>query len=67
MTAFDRLARALAGYEISILYREGNKVFVEHDYCIEIEGEQLFKLSHEGFVIAPFDDLDALARMIKMG
>ena len=61
------LIQALEANEIRIVKQEANKVFTESDYCIEVEGAQLYKLSQDGYVIAPYDDLDELCRMIKMG
>ncbi len=63
----ELLLRALQDRGIAVLRQEENKVFVENDYCVEVEGKNLFKLSQEGYIIAPYDDLNELCQMIKMG
>lgn len=63
----ELLLRALQDSGIAVLRQEENKVFVENDYCVEVEGKNLFKLSQEGYIIAPYDDLNELCQMIKMG
>ena len=63
----ELLLRALQDSGIAVLRQEENKVFVENDYCVEVEGKNLFKLSQEGYIIAPYDNLNELCQMIKMG
>lgn len=63
----ELLLRALQDSGIAVLRQEENKVFVENDYCVEVEGKNLFKLSQEGYIIAPYDDLNELCQMIKIG
>lgn len=63
----DIVLHALRIYEITVTKEEGKYIYTEGDFCIEIENQNLFKLSQEGYVIAPYDDLDEMCRMIKMG
>ncbi|MCI5083852.1 MAG: hypothetical protein MRY78_19290 [Saprospiraceae bacterium] len=48
-----------------VIHVEGKIIELEQNYRIEIENEQLFKLSHEGYVVAPFGKLDTLCHFIK--
>ncbi len=50
---------------VCISHRE-KYLFLEDGYCIEIENPNLFKLSHENHVIAPFDDLSEMLNFIQM-
>ncbi|MCE2732805.1 MAG: hypothetical protein O9302_01730 [Cyclobacteriaceae bacterium] len=63
----ENLLRALAAYEIAIVKDDGNHVYTEAEYCVEIESDSLYRLSQDGYVIAPYDNLDELCSMIKMG
>jgi hypothetical protein len=66
-TGKEILLNSLKVNGIEIVRQEDNKVFTESDFCIEVEGVQLYKLSQDGYIIAPYDNLDELCRMIKMG
>ena len=48
-----------------IVSTEGKYINLAHGYRIEVEREQLYKLMHEGSVIAPFDDEGELVRFIQ--
>ncbi len=63
-TPKEHLTLALAYYEIAVTAWEGNHVTLAHGYEIEIEKGFLFRLSCEGKVIAPFDDLDEMCAFI---
>ncbi len=56
---------ALQHFKLDVLNDEGNIIFIEKDYKIEIEGQKLFKLIHSGSVVAPFDDVEELCNFIK--
>lgn len=59
------LLAALQQFNIAVVNEEGKMVFLEKDYTIEVEQNGLFKLSQEGYVIAPFKDLEELCQFIK--
>lgn len=67
LTPKEHLLLALAFYEIPVLEDKGQVVDVAHGYRIEVERGFLFRLSQQGKVIAPFDDLDDLCRFIQLG
>ncbi len=52
-------------YEITILKEEGKFLYLEKEYSVEIERENLFKLISAGEVIAPFDEVEELCVFIK--
>ena len=64
MTAFEILLEGLKFYEIKILSVEGNHVKLSGNYEIEVETNGMYKLLDEGYVIAPFDDINELCRFI---
>lgn len=51
---------------LQVLSQEGKHLRLSYEYTIEIENEHLFKLLHEGFVVAPFDNVQELYEFIKM-
>jgi hypothetical protein len=63
----ELLMRVLNHYAIQIIREDGNKIYTESDYCIEVESAQLFKLSQDGYIIGPYDNADELCQMIKTG
>ena len=65
-SSIELLFKALANRKLSIIKKEGKKITLEDHYVIEIENDQLFKLLHEGQVVAPFDDIDELCQFIQM-
>lgn len=52
--------------ELKIISIEGKYINLDHHYRVEIENESLFKLTHEGSVIAPFDDGPELIDFVLM-
>ena len=65
---FDPRAFLLFGlkhYEIKLVEEKGNMLHLEHSYQIEIEGPSLFKLIHEGQVVAPFGGVEELCEFLK--
>ncbi len=64
MTALEILLEALKAYEIEVLAIEGNHVKLQNNYEIEVEKNKLFKLINDGYIVAPFSDLNDLCRFI---
>ncbi len=64
MTAQENLLEALKVYEIEILSVEGNHVKVQNNFEIEVETNGLYKLLDDGYIVAPFNDLNDLCRFI---
>jgi hypothetical protein len=56
---------ALKHFNIGLEKVEGKYFHLEHGYLIEVEGPSLFKLMHEGYVIAPFSSVEQLCEFIK--
>ena len=65
MTALEILIGGLNFYEIEILFVEGNHVKLLHNYEIEVETNGMYKLLDDGYVVAPFDDINELCRFIQ--
>jgi hypothetical protein len=64
MTPLEILLEALAFYAIEIIAVNGNHVKVQNKFEIEVEANGLYKLSDDGYIIAPFADLNDLCRFI---
>lgn len=64
MEALEILSEALEFYEIEILSVSGNHVKVQKKFEIEVEANGIYKLFDDGYVVAPFDDLNELCRFI---
>jgi len=64
MTAQEDLLEALKVYQIEILTVEGNHVKVQNNFEIEVETNGLYKLLDDGYIVAPFNDLNDLCRFI---
>jgi len=62
--AQEILLKALQFYEIEILSINGSHVKVKNNYEIEVESNGLYKLLDDGYIVAPFDDLNELCRFI---
>lgn len=62
----ERLRQALQEAGLTIVEQKGKSLFLEKDYTIEVEQEQLFKLLHEGYVVAPFDNIEELCEFIQL-
>jgi hypothetical protein len=62
----ELLLFVLKHYKIEVLSEYGNKIEVEGDFTIEVEGVLLYKLLWKDMVVAPFDDLDTLCANISM-
>ncbi len=61
----DFVAYALKQMEINIIHRDGKYFTLENDFLLEVEQRELYKISHEGLVISPFDDIGKLCTFIK--
>ena len=62
----ELLLFVLKHYQIEVLREHKNKVEVEGDFTVEVEGILRYKLLWKNMVIAPFDDLDKLCANISM-
>ncbi|MEN0003545.1 MAG: hypothetical protein AAF798_05355 [Bacteroidota bacterium] len=56
----EQLLRHLAKANIEVVQVDGKYVQLPQAYQIEVENSNLFKLTEDGYVIAPFGDLDEL-------
>lgn len=61
----DFLLYAMEQYEIKVERHDDHHLYLEKQYAIEIEGPQLFKLMHQGSVVAPFDDVEEMCIFIS--
>jgi hypothetical protein len=64
MTALEILLEALQFYEIEVVSVNGNFVKVRNNYEIEVEPVGLYKLSDDGYIVAPFNDINELCRFM---
>lgn len=55
----------LKHYGIEIDKIDGEYLHLKYNYLIEIEGPFLFKLMHEGQVIAPFSRVEDLCEFLR--
>ena len=67
MTPLEILLDALQFYEIEIVSVKGNNVRASRTFEIEVEKNGLYKLLDDGYVVAPFDDINELCRFMLMG
>ncbi len=65
MTALEILLEALQFYEIEVMSVNGNHIKVPPAYEIEVEANGIYKLLDEGYIIAPFADINELCRFIS--
>ena len=66
MTAQEILVDALTFYQIEIIGVKDNHVKVQNKFEIEVETNGLYKLYDDGYVVAPFDNINELCRFILM-
>ncbi len=66
MTALETLLEALKVYEIEVVAIEDTHVKLQNNYEIEVEKNKLYKLIDDGYIVAPFSDLNELCRFILM-
>ena len=64
MTSLEILLEALKVYEIEVIAIEGNRVKLQNNYEVEVEKNKLYKLIDDGYIVAPFSDLNDLFRFI---
>lgn len=65
-TIKETLRGLLVKNDLKVISDERKLIKLEKEYSIEIENASLFKLVHEGFVVAPFNDLNEMCNFIKM-
>ena len=56
---------ALAEMKLLVQHRNGRHITLANGYQIEVEQRNLYRLSVDGFVISPFDDIGALCQFIQ--
>lgn len=61
----DFVEYALTQMNIKILNREDNIFQLERGFSVEVEKTDLYRLSSEGWVISPFDDIGKMCEFIK--
>jgi hypothetical protein len=61
----DFVAYALTQMEIKILKRDGKFFELERGFSVEVETTDLYRLSSEGWVISPFEDIGKMCEFIK--
>jgi hypothetical protein len=64
MAPLTVLLEALQFYEIEIISIDDNRVKVQNNYEIEVEKNGMYKLLDDGYVVAPFGDINELCRFI---
>lgn len=64
MTALEILLEALKFYEIEVTSMNGKHVKLQNNFEIEVEANGLYKLFDDGYVVAPFDDINELCRFM---
>ncbi|AUD05509.1 hypothetical protein [Spirosoma pollinicola] len=61
----DFVLYALAEMKIPVLKHTGKHITLANGYQIEVEKRDLYRLSVDGFVISPFDDMGVLCQFIQ--
>ncbi|MCU0469154.1 MAG: hypothetical protein MUF58_11155 [Arcicella sp.] len=61
----DFVEYALKEIGIEILSRNDKFFNLANGFQIEVEGRDLYRLSHEGWVISPFDDIGRLCTFLQ--
>ena len=64
MTSLEILLEALKVYESEVITVEGNRVKLQNNYEVEVEKNKLYKLIDDGYIVAPFSDLNDLCQFI---
>lgn len=64
MTALQTLLEALKFYQIEVLFINGNHVKVQNNFEVEVEANGLYKLIDDGYIVAPFTDINEMCRFI---
>ncbi|MEO7308876.1 MAG: hypothetical protein ABIX01_00650 [Chitinophagaceae bacterium] len=58
------LLEALECYGIQVLSVEGNQVCLPNNYTVEVESNGIYRLIDDGYVVAPFGELNELCQFI---
>lgn len=58
------LLDTLQEYGIAVLSVAGTRVMLENSFEVEVENTGLYNLFDEGFIVAPFTDINSLCRFI---
>ena len=66
MTAQEIALDAFRFYKIEVISVIENRIKLLGNYEIEIETNGLYKLYDDGFVVAPFNDINELCRFILL-
>jgi DNA repair exonuclease SbcCD nuclease subunit len=66
MTAQEILLDALKRYKIEVLAINGNHIKLQHNFEVEVEANGVYKLLDDGYIVAPFIDINELCRFILM-
>ncbi|MVM41594.1 hypothetical protein GO730_34510 [Spirosoma sp. HMF3257] len=61
----DFVLYALAEMKIPVQSHTSRHIILANGYQIEVEKRDLYRLSVDGFVISPFDDMGALCQFIQ--
>lgn len=61
----DFVEYALTQMDIKILKRDGKFFELERGFSVEVENTDLYRLSSEGWVISPFEDIGKMCEFIK--
>ncbi|KPM49741.1 hypothetical protein [Jiulongibacter sediminis] len=61
----DFVAYALSQMDLEVITRNGKYFNLKNGFDIEVEKKDLYRLSKEGWVISPFDDIGQLIEFIK--
>lgn len=61
----DFVEYALKETKINILSRDGKHFQLENGFQIEVEDRDLYRLSHEGWVISPFNEIGSLCEFLR--
>ncbi|ADB39864.1 hypothetical protein [Spirosoma linguale] len=61
----DFVLYALAEMKIPVQHHTGKHITLTNGYQIEVEKRDLYRLSVDGFVISPFDDMGELCQFIQ--
>lgn len=62
----DILLEALKYYGIEVVSVNGQHVKLQNNFEVEVETNGMYKLIDDGYVVAPFSDLNELCRFILM-
>jgi hypothetical protein len=61
----DFVAYAFTQMGVEIVKRDGRLFELASGFLVEVEGPNLYRLSHEGWVISPFDDIGNLCVFLE--